>query len=414
MRCGTFDANTIPPVRAGFWRQKFTTGPDRLFPIDDIVKEIREDSRTGSKGMRLMRFPTWLIRTGLLVVLATGLPAADRVKNNAQPSSEEKKKADSPGQPKAPDAQATTLPPARVTTEPRTSTAAPKPTEADARVPNIRVDTNLVLINVTVRDPLNRFVTGLEKEQFKLFEDKVEQKISQFASEDAPLSIGLVFDASGSMGPKLQKARQAAAQFFKTANPEDEFFLVQFNDRPELVVPFTHSTEEIQNRLTFTQAKGKTALLDGVYTAMTQMKKAQNPRKAIIILSDGGDNSSRYTESEIRNLIREADVQIYAIGIFEPVSARGRSAEEMGGPGLLTELAEQTGGRHFPIENINELPDVAAKISIELRNQYVLGFSSLNQERDGKYRRVQVKLIQPKGLPPLKPAWRQGYYAPAQ
>ena len=378
--------------------------------IDDIVKKIRENSRTGSKGMRLMRFPT----IGLLILLATALPAADWVKNNAQASSEEKKKVDSPGQPKAPEAPATTLPPARVTTEPRTSTAAPKPTEAEARVPNIRVDTNLVLINVTVRDPLNRFVTGLEKEQFKLFEDKVEQKISQFASEDAPLSIGLVFDASGSMGNKLQKARQAAAQFFKTANPEDEFFLVQFNDRPELVVPFTHSTEEIQNRLTFTQAKGKTALLDGVYTAMTHMKKAQNPRKAIIILSDGGDNSSRYTESEIRNLIREADVQIYAIGIFEPVSARGRSAEEMGGPGLLTEVAEQTGGRHFPIENINELPDVAAKISIELRNQYVLGFSSLNQERDGKYRRVQVKLIQPKGLPPLKPAWRQGYYAPAQ
>jgi VWFA-related protein len=283
-----------------------------------------------------------------------------------------------------------------------------------ARVPNIRVDTNLVLINVTVRDPLNRFVTGLEKEQFKLLEEKVEQKIVQFASEDAPLSIGLVFDASGSMGSKLQKARQAAAQFFKTANPEDEFFLVQFNDRPELVVPFTNSTEEIQNRLTFTQAKGKTALLDGVYTAMSQMKKAKNPRKAIIILSDGGDNSSRYTESEIRNLIREADVQVYAIGIFEPMSARGRSAEEMAGPGLLTEVSEQTGGRHFPIENINELPDVAAKIGIELRNQYVLGYSPMNQDRDGKYRRVQVKLIQPKGLPPLKAAWRQGYYAPAQ
>lgn len=367
-----------------------------------------------------------LTRGGLVILLALVLPAADHVKSNAQaqtgqqqkkPEVPEPGKAE-PGKPEAGQStagQAPALPPARVGIEPRTSTAAPKPLEGEAaRTPNIRVDTNLVLINVTVRDPLNRFVTGLDKEQFKLFEDKVEQKIAQFASEDAPLSIGLVFDASGSMGSKLQKARQAAAQFFKTANPEDEFFLVQFNDRPELVVPFTHSTEEIQNRLTFTQAKGKTALLDGVYTAMTQMKKAKNPRKAIIILSDGGDNSSRYTESEIRNLIREADVQIYAIGIFEPVSARGRSAEEMGGPGLLTEVAEQTGGRHFPIENINELPDVAAKIGIELRNQYVLGFSPLNQERDGKYRRVQVKLIQPKGLPPLKPAWRQGYYAPAQ
>jgi VWFA-related protein len=304
-------------------------------------------------------------------------------------------------------------PPGRVTIEPRRSTAAPKP-ETDDRRANIRVDTNLVLINVTVTDPLNRFVTGLEKEHFRLFEDKAEQKILSFASEDAPLSIGLVFDASGSMGAKLQKARQAAAQFFKTANPEDEFFLITFNDRPELVMPFTHETQDIQSRLTFTQAKGRTALLDGVYMAFNHMKKAKNARKAILILSDGGDNSSRYTETEIRNLVREADVQIYAIGIFEPIGARGRTAEELGGPGLLSELAEQTGGRHFPVENVNELPDIAAKIGIELRNQYVIGYTPANQERDGKYRRVTVKLVQPRGFPQLKPFWRQGYYAPSQ
>ena len=145
-------------------------------------------------------------------------------------------------------------------------------------------------------------------------------------------------------------------------------------------VGFTTNTEEIQNRLTFTQAKGRTALLDGVYMAMNQMKKARNPRKAILILSDGGDNSSRYTESEIKNLVREADVQVYAIGIFEPMAGRGRTAEELAGPGLLTELAESTGGRHFPVENLNELPDVAAKIGIELRNQYVLGYSPTNHD----------------------------------
>jgi VWFA-related protein len=270
------------------------------------------------------------------------------------------------------------------------------------------------LINVTVTDPMNRFVTGLEKEHFKLTEEKIEQTISQFSSEDAPLSVGLVFDASGSMGSKLSKSRQAAAQLFKTANPEDEFFLVQFNNRPELSVGFTTNTEEIQNRLTFTQAKGRTALLDGVYMAMNHMKKARNPRKAIIILSDGGDNSSRYTESEVKNLVREADVQVYAIGIFEPIAGRGRTAEEMAGPGMLTELAESTGGRHFPVENLNELPDVAAKIGIELRNQYVLGYTPTNTTKDGKYRRVQVKLKQPRGLPPLKAFYRLGYYAPAQ
>ncbi len=303
--------------------------------------------------------------------------------------------------------------PPNVAIEPRVKPA-PEAKQAETRAPNIRVDSTVVLINVTVTDPLNRFVTGLEKEHFKVLEDKVEQKITGFASEDAPLSVGLVFDTSGSMGNKLQKSRLAANQFFKTANPEDEFFLVEFNSRPELVQPFTHNTEEIQNRLTFTQAKGRTALLDGVYLGLNHMKKARNTRKAILIISDGGDNSSRYTESEIKNLVKEADVQIYAIGIYEPMGSRGRTAEELSGPGLLTEIAEQTGGRHFPVENINELPDIAAKVGIELRNQYVIGYTPSNLERDGKYRRVQVKLVQPRGLPPLRAFWRQGYYAPSQ
>lgn len=277
---------------------------------------------------------------------------------------------------------------------------------------DIRIDSTLVLINVTVTDPLNRFVTGLEKEHFKLFEDKSAQEIVQFSSEDAPLSVGLVFDTSGSMGSKLQKSRMAAAEFFKTSNPEDEFFLAEFNDRPKLVVPFTHSSEEIQNSLTFTESKGRTALLDAVYLAMNTMRKAHNPRKAILVISDGGDNSSRYTESEIKNAVREADVQVYAIGIFESMANRGRTAEEMNGPSLLSQLAEQTGGRAFQIENVNELPDVAAKIGIELRNQYLLGYSPSNKERDGKYRHVQVKLVQPRGLPPLKAYYRLGYYAP--
>jgi Ca-activated chloride channel homolog len=291
-----------------------------------------------------------------------------------------------------------------------------KPTAPAAKGPrtDIRVDTTVVLINVTVTDPLNRFVTGLEKENFRLFEDKIEQKVTQFASEDAPLSIGLVFDTSGSMGNKLAKSREAVAHFFKTANPEDEFFLVQFNDRPEMVMDFTTNLEDIQNRLTFTQSKGRTALLDAVYMALNKMKKAHNPRKALLIISDGGDNSSRYTESEIKNRVREADVQTYAIGIFEPVASRGRTAEELSGPSLLSEMAEQTGGRHFAVENLNELPDVAAKIGIELRNQYILGYTPTNKERDGKYRKVQVKLVQPRGLPPLRAFWRLGYYAPTQ
>jgi len=279
---------------------------------------------------------------------------------------------------------------------------------------NIRVDTNLVLIPVTVTDPLNRFVTGLDKENFKIFEDKKEQQVSQFSSEDAPLSVGVIFDCSGSMGHKLEKSRLAVAQFFKTANPEDEFFLVQFGDSAELVQPFTRNLEEVQNRLTFTQSKGRTALLDAIYLALHEMKKGKNPRKALLVISDGGDNNSRYTEPEIKNLVKEADVQIYAIGIYESMGARGRTPEEASGQGLLTEIAEQTGGRQYPVDNLNELPDIAAKIGVELRNQYILGYSPQNQDRDGKYRRVVVKLVQPRGMPTLRPFWKQGYYAPAQ
>ena len=291
-----------------------------------------------------------------------------------------------------------------------------KPAETPATLPkaNIRIDTNVVLIPVTVTDPLNRFVTGLDQDAFKVYEDKVEQKLVSFGSEDAPLSVGIVFDTSGSMGAKLEKSRQAVTEFFKTANPEDEGFLVEFNDRPELANPFTHNLEEIQNRLTFTQSKGRTALLDGILMGLQNMKKAHNPRKALIVISDGGDNSSRYTETEVKNLVKEADVEIYAIGIYEPAASRGRTPEELAGPGLLTDISEPTGGRHFIVENLGELPDVAAKIGIELRNQYVLGYSPSNQTRDGKYRKVNVKLVQPRGLPPLRASWRTGYYAPTQ
>jgi VWFA-related protein len=279
---------------------------------------------------------------------------------------------------------------------------------------NIRVDSTLVLIPVTVTDPMNRFVTGLEKENFKLTEDKQPQEITQFSSEDAPLSVGVVFDCSGSMGHKLDKSRQAVAQFFKLANPEDEFFLVQFNDSANLIQAFTRNLEEIQNKLAFTQSRGRTALLDAVYMAVHEMRKAKNPRKALLLISDGGDNSSRYSEAEIKTLVKEADVQIYAIGIYESAGARSRTPEETSGPALLTEIAEQTGGRQYQVDDLNELPDVAAKIGVELRNQYILGYSPKNLSRDGKYRRVQVRLVQPHGMPLLRPFWKQGYYAPAQ
>jgi VWFA-related protein len=231
--------------------------------------------------------------------------------------------------------------------------------------------------------------------------------------DDEPVAVGLVFDISGSMGTKLQRSRMAAAAFFRTANEDDEFFLVEFHDQPKMVVPLTRDVQEIQNQLTFSQSKGRTALLDAIFLSLHEMKKSKKNKRALLIISDGGDNCSRYTETEVKNLVRENDVLIYAIGVYEPYGSRGRTPEEMGGPGLLSDVAEQTGGRHFPADT-TELPDIAAKIGVELRNRYVLGYSPTAQERDGRYHRLQVKVVAPRGLPVLRPYFRQGYYAPVE
>ncbi len=277
----------------------------------------------------------------------------------------------------------------------------------------IKVDVDLVLVNVTVTDPFNRLVTGLEKDNFRTLEDNLEQEIVHFSSEDAPISIGVIMDMSGSMGNKVDKARQAAVQFFKTANPQDEFFLVTFNDRAQLTSRFTTSIEELQSRIMYTSAHGRTALLDAIYMGLSQMRGAHNGKRALLIISDGGDNHSRYNENDIRNFVKESDVQLYAIGIYDPLGYRNRTPEEMNGPSLLSELTEMTGGRAFPVENLNDLPDTAAKIGMELRNQYVLGYRPSNHAHDARWRKIKVKLVPPKGLPPLNIYARTGYYAPA-
>jgi Ca-activated chloride channel homolog len=279
---------------------------------------------------------------------------------------------------------------------------------------DIRVNTTLVVIPVTVTDSLNRFVLGLDKQDFRVFEDGAEQKVKQFADEDAPLSIGMLVDTSGSMGSKIETSRQAVAQFLKTMNAQDEAFLVAFGDRAELATGFTQHPDEIQSKLTSVEPQGLTALLDAVYMGLREMKRAKNPRKALLIISDGGDNNSRYTANQIENLVREADVQIYSMGVFGPLSYLGISAAELSGPHLLSQLSEQTGGRAFAAANDSALPSIAASIGIELRNQYVLAYSPTNQNRDGKYRKVEVKLDQPQDLPALKSRWRIGYYAPSQ
>jgi Ca-activated chloride channel homolog len=275
----------------------------------------------------------------------------------------------------------------------------------------LRVDVNVVLVNTTVTDPYNRLVTGLEKDNFRVFEDGSEQEVAYFSSEDVPTSIGVVFDMSGSMSDKVAKAREAAVEFFKTANPQDEFSLVTFNDRAELASRFTNSVEDLQTRMMFTAAKGRTALLDAIYLGLSQMRGAHNAKRALLIISDGGDNHSRYNESDIRNFVKESDVQIYAMGVFSAVGSRG-TTEELEGPSLLGELCDMTGGRVFPVDSLDALPDIATKIAMELRNQYVLGYKPANKNNDGHWRKIKVKIRPPRGLPPLNVYSRTGYFAP--
>jgi Ca-activated chloride channel homolog len=277
---------------------------------------------------------------------------------------------------------------------------------------SFRSSTNLVVIPVSVTDGSNRFVLGLQKGDFQILDDGVEQTISHFSGEDAPLSIGLAFDESGSMDDKLRTSRDAAVQFLETLNVGDEAFLVEFNENVKLTVGFTTHREEVQTALKNAQPGGLTAMLDAVSFSVREMKKAKNPRKAIVIVSDGGDNSSHYTSQQIEALVREADVQIYAMGVFEPTFL-GLTAAEISGPKLLSEIASQTGGRAFGANRASDLPSVAARIATELRNQYVLGYYPKDQARDGKYHKVEVKLAQPKGISPLKAHWRLGYYAPS-
>ncbi len=291
----------------------------------------------------------------------------------------------------------------------------PEPVANYAAYPraDLRVDVPLILTPVRVTNALGTSVTDLRQENFRIFEDGVEQTVTNFAKEDAPVSIGLVFDSSGSMHTKIRKSAEAAAVFFKIANPEDEFFLVEFNDRPKLSVPFTRDSDELYNRIAHVHTGGRTSLLDAIHLALAQMKQAHNLRKALVIFSDGGDNRSRYTEREVKEAMWESDVQVFAMGIFDPDDSRKLTREEQDGPRLLTELAEETGGKHFPVDHLDDLPMVCDRIGNELRNQYLLGYMSTNGARDGRYRRIKVVLANT-GSRPLKPYYRMGYYAPLQ
>ena len=277
---------------------------------------------------------------------------------------------------------------------------------------HLRVDSSLVQIPVHATSSTGSSITDLIAANFRVFEDGIQQKIAYFVKQDAPLSVGLVFDSSGSMTNKIRKSAQAAAAFFKTANAGDEFFLVEFGDKPKLQMPFTSDSDEIYRKISRFRPFGRTSLIDAIQLALVQMKSARYPRKALVILSDGGDNHSRFTRREIKDALLEANVQMYAMGLFDDVAKH--TPEEENGPRLLDEFAVETGGYVYPVSGIDNLESVSVALGHALRNEYLLGYFPSNPSRDGKYRRVNVSVDVPSGTPALVLSYRHGYYAPAQ
>ena len=272
----------------------------------------------------------------------------------------------------------------------------------------------MVLVPVHAVSASGANVTDLTADNFRVFEDGVEQKITYFSQDDAALSVGLVFDSSGSMSNKIRKSATAAAAFFKTANAGDEFFLVEFGERPKLLTPFTSDSDEIYQKIARTKAFGRTPLIDAIHLALIQMQNARNSRKVIVILSDGGDNRSRLTRGQIAGDLLESDVQLYAMGIFDSGDLLKHPREEQNGPRLLDELAEHTGGRVYTVDNLDNLESISSQLSNTLRSEYLLGYMPSNRNRDGKYRRIKVDLTD-SSIPPVpRISYRRGYYAPVE
>lgn len=275
--------------------------------------------------------------------------------------------------------------------------------------PAIRRDARLVLVNASVTDPSGRPITNLDESNFKVFDDNTEQEIVRFSSDDVPASVGILLDTSGSMDDKFLESREALSQFLQTANPHDQFFLEEFSDRARLDGQFTESLDDIENRMMMLVPRGKTALFDAIYLGLNEMKEAENKRKALLIISDGGDNHSEHKKRDVIKFLRESDVQLYSIGIYEPRDTCF-TPEECSGPSLLRDLSKTTGGQAFRVSNISDLSDIATKLSVLLRSQYMIAYEPSSRFRDAKWHKIKVSLKPPQGSPPLTVRARSGYF----
>ncbi len=276
------------------------------------------------------------------------------------------------------------------------------------RAKPLRADVDVVLVPITVTDPMNRPVLGLQKQDFRVFEDNTLQQVQYFSAEEAPISVGLLLDTSKSMANKFVTERAAAEEFFKNANPQDDYFVITFADRPRLLDTSIQSLEDMQETLTADTPDGHTALLDAIYLAIARMRSARYERRALLIISDGADNHSRYGLKEVRRLVEEANVDVYAIGIFD--SMLFRSFEEMMGKRWLAEITNVTGGQTVAASSLDKVPELAAAVSRQMRNQYVLGYRPQNVTRDGKWRKLKVH-VTPSAGTQVQTHYKKGYLA---
>jgi Ca-activated chloride channel family protein len=273
------------------------------------------------------------------------------------------------------------------------------------------VHSDLVTLTVTVTDTYGRFVTGLGKNAFQITDDKTAQEITYFSDEDAPVSLGVVFDVSGSMsGDKISKAREALSKFIDTSHSRDEYFLIGFNNRAQLLLDHTRNSDALLDKLTYVQTKGQTALYDATYLGVERVSRGAHPKRAILLISDGQDNSSRYTFTELRRLLKESDVIIYAVGIVD-----GHDESQLGytGRAILEELAGVSGGKAFFPSTSAEMNDTFERIALELRTQYSIGYRPTNFANDGKWHKLKIKVQPPRGFPRLFVRGREGYFATA-
>lgn len=272
------------------------------------------------------------------------------------------------------------------------------------------VNSDLINLTVTVTDNYGRYVSGLDKKAFKVFDDKEEQQITYFSDDDAPVSVGVIFDISGSMsGDKIRKAREALSHFIQTSHDNDEYFLIAFNSRAQLLLDKTRDGDAVLNKLTFVETKSNTALYDACYLGVEKVVRGSHPKRALLLISDGQDNDSRYTFSEVRRLLKESDVVLYSIGIMggnDPGSSLG-----MEGQAVLDELSSVSGGKAFFPNTSAEMDELFERIALELRHQYSIGYKPKNFTNNGKWHKLKVKVTPPRGLPHLFVRSRDGYFA---